>query len=72
VGAKVDFFDHEAKEVIDLYETLLRTAAEHQDHACLSRREQAHGSRPYLAQRAGARSRSRHGVERADGPRNGT
>jgi len=30
VGAKIDFFDHEAKEVIDLYETLLRTAAEHQ------------------------------------------
>lgn len=30
VGAKIDFFDHEAKEVIDLYETLLRKAAEHQ------------------------------------------
>jgi alpha-glucosidase len=29
-GAKLDFFDHEAKEVIDLYEALLRTAAEHQ------------------------------------------
>jgi alpha-glucosidase len=27
-GAKIDFFDHEAKEVIDLYETLLRKAAE--------------------------------------------
>jgi alpha-glucosidase len=30
VGAKIDFFDHEAKEVIDLYEMLLREAAEHQ------------------------------------------
>jgi alpha-glucosidase len=30
VGAKVDFFDHEAKEVIDLYEMLLRKAAAHQ------------------------------------------
>ena len=28
-GAKIDFFDHEAKEVIDLYQALLRTAAEH-------------------------------------------
>lgn len=30
VGAKIDFFDHEAKEVIDLYEEMLRKAAEHQ------------------------------------------
>jgi alpha-glucosidase len=29
-GAKIDFFDHEHKEVIDLYEELLRKAAEHQ------------------------------------------
>jgi alpha-glucosidase len=29
VGAKIDFFDHEAKEVIDLYESTLRKAAEH-------------------------------------------
>jgi len=29
-GAKIDFFDHEAKEDIDLYEELLRKAAEHQ------------------------------------------
>jgi alpha-glucosidase len=29
VGAKIDFFDHEAKEIIDLYQSLLRTAAEH-------------------------------------------
>jgi alpha-glucosidase len=28
VGAKIDFFDHESKEIIDLYETLLRKAAE--------------------------------------------
>ena len=28
-GAKLDFFDHEAKEIIDLYEALLRKAAEH-------------------------------------------
>lgn len=28
-GAKIDFFDHEAKEVIDLYETLCRKAAEY-------------------------------------------
>jgi len=28
-GAKIDFFDHEAKEDIDLYEELLRMAAEH-------------------------------------------
>lgn len=28
VGAKIDFFDHEAKEIIDLYQTLLREAAE--------------------------------------------
>ncbi len=29
-GAKIDFFDHEAKEDIDLYEDLLRKAAEYQ------------------------------------------
>jgi alpha-glucosidase len=29
-GAKIDFFDHEAKENIDLYEQLLAKAAEHQ------------------------------------------
>lgn len=29
VGAKIDFFDHEAREIIDLYQTLLREAAEH-------------------------------------------
>jgi alpha-glucosidase len=29
VGAKIDFFDHEAKEVIDLYQAILRRAAEH-------------------------------------------
>ena len=29
-GAKIDFFDHEAKENIDLYEALLEKAAEHQ------------------------------------------
>jgi alpha-glucosidase len=28
-GAKIDFFDHEHKEVVDLYEALLRGAAEH-------------------------------------------
>jgi alpha-glucosidase len=28
-GAKIDFFDHEAKEVIDLYEAILTEAAEH-------------------------------------------
>jgi alpha-glucosidase len=27
VGAKIDFFDHEHKEIIDLYQTLLRDAA---------------------------------------------
>jgi alpha-glucosidase len=29
-GVKVDFLDHEAKEVIDLYQAILRDAAEHQ------------------------------------------
>ena len=29
-GVKVDFLDHEAKEVIDLYHAILRDAAEHQ------------------------------------------
>jgi alpha-glucosidase len=29
VGVKVDFLDHEAKEVIDLYQDILRDAAEH-------------------------------------------
>lgn len=29
VGAKVDFFEHEAGEVIDLYDALLREAAAH-------------------------------------------
>jgi alpha-glucosidase len=29
VGTKIDFFDHEAKEIIDLYQALLRTSAEH-------------------------------------------
>ncbi len=28
-GAKIDFFDHEAKELVDLYEALLRQAAQH-------------------------------------------
>jgi alpha-glucosidase len=28
-GVKLDFFDHEAKEVIDFYQTLLRECAEH-------------------------------------------
>jgi alpha-glucosidase len=28
-GAKIDFFDHEAKELIDLYEALLRKSAEY-------------------------------------------
>jgi alpha-glucosidase len=28
-GAKIDFFDHENKEVVDLYETILRMAAEY-------------------------------------------
>jgi alpha-glucosidase len=30
VGAKIDFLDHEAKEVIDLYQALLKDAAQHQ------------------------------------------
>ena len=30
VGVKVDFLDHEAREVIDLYQDILRDAAEHQ------------------------------------------
>lgn len=29
VGAKIDFFDHEHKEVVDLYQALLRDAARH-------------------------------------------
>jgi alpha-glucosidase len=29
VGAKIDFFDHEAKEVVDLYTVLLKDAAEY-------------------------------------------
>jgi alpha-glucosidase len=29
IGAKIDFFDHEAKEIIDLYQALLRSSAEH-------------------------------------------
>ena len=29
VGAKIDFFDHEAKEIIDLYQALLEEAARH-------------------------------------------
>jgi alpha-glucosidase len=29
VGAKIDFFDHEAKEIIDIYQALLRSSAEH-------------------------------------------
>ena len=29
-GAKLDFFDHEAKEIVDLYEALLRKAADYQ------------------------------------------
>jgi alpha-glucosidase len=29
VGAKIDFFDHEHKEVVDLYQALLREAARH-------------------------------------------
>ena len=69
VGAKIDFFDHEAKEVIDLYEALLRKAAEHQHPARVSRREQADRPRAHLAERAGPRKRPRHGVERDAGAR---
>jgi alpha-glucosidase len=29
-GAKIDFFDHEARELVDLYATLVRQAAAHQ------------------------------------------
>ena len=29
VGAKIDFFDHEAKEIIDVYQVLLEAAAKH-------------------------------------------
>ncbi|HEY8204908.1 MAG TPA: glycoside hydrolase family 97 catalytic domain-containing protein [Pyrinomonadaceae bacterium] len=29
VGAKIDFFDHEAKEIVDVYQALLRSSAEH-------------------------------------------
>lgn len=29
VGAKIDFFDHEAKEIIELYQALLRSSAAH-------------------------------------------
>ena len=29
VGTKIDFFDHEAKEIIDLYQALLRRSAQH-------------------------------------------
>lgn len=29
IGAKIDFFDHEAKEIIDLYQEQLREAAKH-------------------------------------------
>ena len=29
VGAKIDFFDHEAKEIIDLYQVLLKESAEY-------------------------------------------
>ena len=29
-GAKIDFFDHEAKEIVDVYEEMLRKAAEYQ------------------------------------------
>jgi alpha-glucosidase len=29
VGVKLDFFDHEAKEIVDFYQTLLRETAEH-------------------------------------------
>jgi alpha-glucosidase len=29
IGAKIDFFDHEAKEIIDVYQALLRSSAEH-------------------------------------------
>jgi alpha-glucosidase len=28
-GAKIDFFDHEHKDIVDLYETILKMAAEH-------------------------------------------
>ena len=29
VGTKIDFFDHEAKEIIDLYQAMLKESAEH-------------------------------------------
>ena len=68
-GAKLDFFDHEAKEIVDLYEALLRKAAEYQNPAGVSRVEQAHRPRAHLAARARARKRARHGVERDAGAR---
>ena len=37
---KIDFFDHEAKEVIDLYDAILREAAASTPDAGLPRRQQ--------------------------------
>ncbi len=67
VGAKIDFFDHEAKEVIDLYETAAAKGRRASDPRQLSRRQQADRPRAHVAERAGSRSDSRHGVERPDG-----
>ena len=41
VGAKIDFFDHEAKEIIDLYQALLRELGGAPDHGRVSWRQQA-------------------------------
>ena len=49
VGAKIDFFDHEAKEVVDLYPLLLREAADSPAHGRLPRGQQAHGRVAYMA-----------------------
>ena len=60
-GAKIDFFDHEAKEVIDLYQAMLQRGGGEAPGAGFPRRQQARRRAADLAQRAHARSDPRHG-----------
>ena len=69
-GAKIDFFDHEAKELVDLYETLIRKAAQYQLVIDFHGANKPSGDVADVSQRDDPRGRPRDGIERfeAAGP----
>ncbi len=67
-GLKVDFFDHEAKEIIDLYQALLKEGAENQLLMDFHGSNKPTGESAHLAERINARSRPRHGIAQCAQP----